>query len=257
MGEAIGLTALLGCALKFDGIFSLQTFGDGPVTLMVVDFATLGTLRGYARFDSEEVWAQEEVGSYDVPSLLGQGHLALTVDQGSHTERYQGIVGLEGSTLAECVNEYFRVSEQITTEVAAAAGRAGDDDTGGGWRAGAALVQHLPESGSEQERPAFGDDEEQENWNRALTLFQTLKPDELTDPALAPGRLIYRLFHEDGVRVFDARPMAAGCRCSRERVADVLAQLPADELEDAAAGGVVEVTCDFCNTKYQFDLDRI
>jgi molecular chaperone Hsp33 len=257
LGEAIGLTALLGCALKFDGIFSLQTSGNGPVTLMVVDYATPGTLRGYARFDSEKVWAREEAGSYDVPSLLGEGHLALTVDQGPHTERYQGVVALEGSTLAACVNEYFRVSEQIPTEVAAASGRAGDSDRGGGWRVGAALIQHLPEAGPEQERPVFGGDAEQENWNRALTLFQTVSADELTDPALAPGRLIYRLFHEDGVRVFAARPVTAGCRCSRERVAEVLARLPADELEDAATAGLVEITCDFCNTRYQFELGEI
>jgi len=258
LGEAIGLTALLGCALKFDGIFSFQTSGDGPVTLMVVDYATPGTLRGYARFDEEKVWGQEEAGNFDVPSLLGTGHLALTVDQGVNTERYQGIVALEGSTLADCVNEYFRTSEQIPTKVLAASGRAGEDGAGGGgWRAGATLIQHLPDSGGRQDRPVFEDEHERENWNRALTLFETVRKEELTDPALAPGKLVYRLFHEDGVRVFDARPMTAGCRCSRKRVADVLARLPRDELEDAAIAGVVEITCDFCNTQYRFDLDQI
>lgn len=257
LGEAIAITALLGCALKFDGIFSFQTSSKGPVSLMVVDFATPGSLRGYARFDPEAVWTEEEAGNYDVPSLLGDGHLALTIDQGANTERYQGIVALEGTTLAESVNGYFRISEQIPTEVVAMATRSGDGAGGGGWRAGAALIQHLPARSPQSGGPAFLDEQEEESWTRALTLFQTVSDDELTDPSLAPGQLIYRLFHEDGVRVFETRPMIAKCRCSQDRVGDVLSRLPVEELEDVATAGVIEITCDFCNTSYEVALDQI
>jgi molecular chaperone Hsp33 len=257
LGEALALTALLGCALKFDGIFSLQISGDGPVSVMAVDFATPGTLRGYARFDSEAVWAREEAGEYDIPALIGTGYLAMTVDQGGDTERYQGIVALEGAMLSDSVNAYFRTSEQIPTEVVAATERSGTGDAGGGWRAGAALIQHLPERTGEPGPLTFLDDAEEEGWTRAVALFQTVRPDELTDPSLSADRLIYRLFHEDGARVFDARPMVAGCRCSRERVDDVLRRLPREELEESAIGGVIEITCDFCNTRYEFKPEDI
>lgn len=257
LGEAVALTALLGCGLKFDGIFSLQTSSKGPVSLMVVDFSTPGTLRGYARFDAEQVWAQEEAGNYDIQSLLGDGYLALTIDQGADTERYQGIVALEGPALSDCINAYFKTSEQIPTAVVAAADRSGKSEGGGGWRAGAVLVQHLPKRSPEPGQPAFIDDQEEENWARAKILTQTVTGAELTDPSLAPGQLIYRLFHEDGVRVFDPRPMTAGCRCSRDRVAEVLGRLSADDLADSAVAGVIEITCDFCNSRYEFTPDQI
>jgi molecular chaperone Hsp33 len=257
LGEALALTALLGCALKFDGIFSLQLSGDGPVTVMAVDFETPGTLRGYARFDDEKVWAREEAGEFDMRSLLGEGFLAMTIDQGGDTERYQGIVALEGAKLSDSVNAYFRASEQIPTAVSAAAERSGTSDSGGGWRAGAALIQHLPDRAAAPGLLKFTDDQEEESWVRAETLFETVRADELTDPALAPGQLIYRLFHEDGARVFEARPMVAGCRCSRDRVCDVLRRLPRNELEQSTIAGVIEITCDFCNTGYEFTLDQI
>ncbi|HIF08998.1 MAG TPA: Hsp33 family molecular chaperone [Sneathiellales bacterium] len=257
LGEALALTALLGCALKFEGVFSLQMSGDGVVSLVVVDFATPGTLRGYARFDVEKVWAREAAGEYQLRALLGEGHLVMTVDQGPDTERYQRIVALEGENLADSINAYFKSSEQIPTVVTVAAERAGTEETGGGWRAGAALIQYLPDRTTTPGLLIFADEHEQENWTEAVTLFDTVRADELTKASLAPGQLIYRLYHEAGVRVFHARAMAAGCRCSRNRVRDVLKRLPREELEQSVVAGNVETTCDFCNTRYDFTLDQI
>lgn len=238
LAETAALGVLLASALKYDGVFTLQASGDGPVSILVADVTTDGALRAYAKFDAEAVPKQGALGD-----LIGKGHLAFTVDQGDFTDRYQGIVALTGDTLAECVQHYFRQSEQIDAGIALAVQR-----TGGSWRAGGLSIQRLPDV--ERQVPAS---DREDDWRRAMILMNSATDAELLDPALAPNALLYRLFHEDGVRVYDPVPIRAACRCARERVERVLAALPRDEVTDLKEDGAVRVTCEFCNTEYKFD----
>ncbi len=245
LGEALALTALLSASLKFDGIFTLQIQADGPVSLVVADYRTGGDLRAMAKFAPEAVAAADDA---ELSDLLGKGHLAFTVDQGDDTERYQGIVDLVGDSLAECAQSYFRRSEQITTAISLGAGR----DPSGHWRAGGMLMQQMPD-----ERPvADGDDADAEAkvefWREAVVLMASVGAGELIDPDLGPSELLFRLFHETGVWVHATRALSARCRCSRERVENVLRSFPAEEIVDMADDGVVTVTCEFCNDAYRF-----
>lgn len=252
LAELLVLTTLLGSALKFDGVFTLQTTGKGPVSILVADMTSDGDLRAYAQFDRDRLDAPGPALS-PVPALLGEGHLAFTVDQGPDTERYQGIVALEGSTLTDCIHHYFRQSEQIDAAIKVALTRAPDDD-GGHWRAGGIMIQRLPGEGP---APDLTRAELDESWREAVTLMGSARSEELTDPALAPDRLLYRLFHEPGVRAFPCQEVRAGCRCSRARVARTLAAFPRAEVMDLMDDGIVAVRCEFCGENYDFDRDQL
>ena len=252
LGEAISLAVALAGALKYDGVFTLQTKGDGPIKLMVADVTTAGALRGYAQFDAARLETETAVTGM-VPRLLGAGYLALTVDQGEHTERYQGIVELTGSTLAECVHHYFRQSEQVEAG-AQSRGRDRSPDESGAkrWRAGALMIQRLPREAYTLERET-----EDDAWRRAAIFMSSSTSAELIDPTLAPERLLFRLFHEDGVRAYPPHPLAAKCRCSRERVETVLRALTPDEIADMKVDGKITVTCEFCSAVYDFDDEAL
>jgi len=252
LGEAITLAVLLAGALKYDGIFTLQTKGDGPIRLMVADVSTDGAVRGYAQYDAAKLDAAVAGGptSRTVPRLLGKGYIAFTVDQGEDTDRYQGIVELSGANLADCAQHYFRQSEQIQAGIKLAVGRSG---TEGSWRAGGLMLQRVPPEGGYH---VIADDVE-DGWRRAMVLMSSATAGELTDPLLSPHRLLFRLFHEDGVRVFDTHPLEARCRCSRERIETILRAFPADELDDMQKERVTTVTCEFCSTRYVFDAEEI
>ncbi|MGH6967876.1 MAG: Hsp33 family molecular chaperone [Stellaceae bacterium] len=253
LGEAIALAIALAGALKYDGVFTLQTKGDGPIRLLVADVTTAGAVRGYAQFDAAKL-AQLglDVGS-SVPRLLGAGYLALTVDQGEHTERYQGIVALEGATLAECAHHYFRQSEQVEAGIKVAVAQRPGLDGRAGWRAGVLMIERLPkDDGGGGAREA-----EDEDWRRAMVLMATSTSDELLNPDLAPETLLFRLFHEDGVRAYRPHALAAKCRCSRERVERMLTALPPRDLVELAIDGKLVVTCEFCNATYSFDEDAV
>ena len=241
LGEMLTLAVLLSGFLKYEGVFTLQTKGDGPVRLMVADVTSDGAVRGYAQFDAARLDAIAGRPTPSLPRLLGSGYLALTVDQGAHSERYQGIVELTGATLVDCVHHYFRQSEQLQTairlSVVAEVGR---------WRAGALMLQRLPSPAG-----AVGEDDE-DAWRRALILMAGASAGELCNPDLAPNDLLYRLYHEDGVRVFKPASPRAGCRCSRLRVERVLRSLSPAELRDLEIDGRIEVTCEFCNRRYDF-----
>jgi molecular chaperone Hsp33 len=256
LGEAITLAVVLAGALKYDGIFTLQTKGDGPIRLMVADVSTAGAVRGYAQYDAAKLEAAlsgVRAGTPSVPGLVGSGYIAFTVDQGEDTDRYQGIVELAGSTLAECAQHYFRQSEQIQAGIKLSVGRAG---RGGTWRGGGLMLQRVPPEGG------FGviADDVEDGWRRAMVLMSSATAEELVDPDLPPHGLLFRLFHEQGVRVYQTHPLEARCRCSRERIEGILRLFPTAELEDMRKEGVTTVTCQFCNQSYVFDeadLDRI
>ena len=255
LGEAIALAVALASALKYDGVFTLQTKGDGAIRLLVADVTSAGAVRGYAQYDAAklaEAMAGSSAGPGSVPRLMGAGYLAFTVDQGEDTERYQGIVALEGATLADCIHHYFRQSEQIATGIKVAVAQ-GED---GAWRGGCLMVQRLP--AEERAEMVATREEIEDGWRRALILMGSSTSAELTDAALSPEALLYRLFHEDGVRVFRVHGVRAECRCSRERIERVLRSLPSDDRQGLGeADGSVTVTCQFCNEAYRFEADAV
>ncbi|HVM83012.1 MAG TPA: Hsp33 family molecular chaperone HslO [Candidatus Binatia bacterium] len=248
LAEMLTVSAALASALKYDGVFTLQTKSDGAVRLMVVDVTSAGAMRGYAQFDAAAVAALPAEAS--VPRLLGAGYLAFTVDQGEDTDRYQGIVELTGASLVECVQHYFQQSEQLQASFKLAASR-----QGGTWHSGVIMLQRLPQEGPVGESSAT--EIADEAWRRAVTLLASCTSKELLDTGLPLDDLLYRLFHEDGVRVYKGQAPRAQCRCSRHRVESVLRSLPQDELKDLEVEGGLEVTCEFCNTHYRFTLAEL
>jgi len=241
LGEMLALTAMLAGLIKHEGVFSLQTKGDGAVGTMIADMTSAGDLRGYAAFDAARVAAcAESAGAAD---LLGTGYLAFTADPGPPADRYQGIVELTGETLAECLQHYFRQSEQVQSGLLVAT-----DRVDGAWRSAGLILQRLPEEGPAH-RPAVDEDA----WRRAMILQASCTRGEMLGPGVPANDLLYRLFHEEGVRVFQRRAVRAGCRCSRARLEDTLRALPRREVEDLRIDGEVVVTCEFCNRRYRFD----
>jgi molecular chaperone Hsp33 len=270
LGEAVVLAALVGSSLKFDGRFILQTQTDGPVNLIVVDLDTPDGLRGYARFDADAVADAIREGRTKPGEMLGKGHLAMTIDQGSHMERYQGIVALEGGSLEDVAHTYFQQSEQIPTMVRMAVAefsRRGDPRPA--WRAGGVLVQYMPSEGGHTMPDLPGDGDftnpetadpsfvEADHWTEARAMLSTLADDELSDPDVSPERLLFRLYHETGVRVFAPAPLEERCTCSAERIEQMLTDSFTDEeRQDMAVDGEIEVVCEFCSTAYRFNPNQ-
>jgi len=246
LGQTMALAATLSGAIKYDGVFTLQVQGDGPVSPLMVDLTSGGDIRGYVRFDTDKLAKARVRGGAIVPKLLGAGHMAFTVDQGPDTERYQGIVGLEGENLADCAQNYFQQSEQLETAIVVAA----DTTSLPGSRSAALMIQRLPSS----QAGTYIRDEEDDAWRRAVVLMSSVTQRELLDPDLSDNALLYRLYHEDGVRVFDSKPILHQCRCSETRVKRTLASFPKEEISELADDGIVSVTCEFCKMVYRFPV---
>lgn len=271
LAETLLLVSMLGTALKLEGRFTVQTSSDGPVDLLVADMTKDGGLRGYAHFDAKAV-ASIESDTPTLAELTGKGSMALTVDQGPGRNSYQGVVPLEGNTIAACGEDYFRRSEQLPTLIKLVVAETLERDAGGaadaGWRAGGIMIQSMPEEGGlvrdldpgdapDGVRPD-ADDAEDENWNRATVLMQTVEDHELVDPALPAEQLLYRLYHEDGVRAFASHPLSFSCRCSRDYIKGVLEGFGSDEIADMHTDeGRIEVRCEFCSSTYDFDPGEI
>jgi molecular chaperone Hsp33 len=259
VGEALTLAALLGASLKFEGSLTVQTRGDGPVKMIVADFMSPGTIRACATFDADAVRALGAMPNF--AALVGRGSIAITIDPEGDMERYQGIVPLEGEGLADGAMTYFEQSEQIPTAIRLSVATLATRGAGGReqhWRAGGMLIQNLASLGGIQPVRRGGEADHSDDWPRALALFSTIEAHELVDPQVEAERLLYRLFHEDGVRVFDVVPLAFACRCSAERVVAVLKQYPAAELQGLAEGdGLIRAKCEFCSTVYAFAPDSV
>jgi molecular chaperone Hsp33 len=261
LGEAIVLTTLLGSSLKFEGRFILQTQTDGPVSFLIVDFRAPAGLRAYARFDKARLGDASDSGA-----LLGRGHLAMTIDQGPDMNRYQGLVALEGGNLEDAAHEYFLRSEQIPTRVRLAVGeewRREGDGPKRGWRGGGMLLQFLPKAlerarqadlhpGDAPDGGAVHTVSEDDAWVEGQSLIGTVEDLELIDPDLSGERLLYRLFHERGVRVFSPQALHARCSCSRDAVAAMLKNFTPEDRSGMVQDGKVAVTCEFCNSVYEF-----
>jgi len=271
LAEAIALTALLGTSLKFEGRFTLQSQTDGAVSMLVVDFSSPDAIRAYARFDEDAVEALEKSSQARPEQLLGKGHLAMTIDQGANMQRYQGLVELDGITFEEVARQYFARSEQIPTEIRLAAGelfiRQEGEPAKRTWTAGGILVQFLPDAPERMRQPDLhpGDSpesaepveiEEDDAWLEAKSIVGTVRDDELTDPEIPVERLLFRLFHERGARLYEPQKVADICRCSRDKVAGVLAGFSAEERQEMTVDNEIVVTCEFCSTKYVFEVDE-
>ena len=275
VAEALVLTALLGTALKFEGRFILQTQTDGPVPMIVADFESPDRLRAYASFDADAVDAAIAAGKDKPADLLGHGHLAMTIDQGPRMNRYQGVVVLDGASLEDVAHDYFAQSEQIPTRVRLAVGEVFTRGESGAaeqsWRAGGVLVQFLPDDPNRitvKDLPA-GDDpsavdgqsdmpvDEDDAWTEARSLVETVQDHELFDPEVTAERLLYRLFHERGVRAFQSGQLLDQCRCSREKIEGILGQFSDEERADMIEDGQIVVTCEFCSTAYLFDPEEV
>jgi len=269
VGEAAVLASLLATSLKDTRRFILQTQTDGPVSMIVVDVRTPGQIRATASFDKAAVAEATSGGRVDAAALLGRGSLAMTVEQGQTQQRYQGYVPLQDETLEAAAHTYFRQSEQIPTRIRLAVAEMFDRDAEGAarqtWRAGGIIGQFLPVSEDRVRRrdlPAGDVPEGREvaaevadddSWAEAQALIDTVEDHELTDPSIAAERLLFRLFHERGVRVFEPVSLEDNCSCSRERIEKVLREMDAEGIEAAGAGGSIEVRCEFCGTEYRFD----
>jgi molecular chaperone Hsp33 len=251
-GEALALAAGLSSALKYRGSFSLQAKGDGPVSMLLADCTQAGALRGYARADAEAL-ANLLAASHGEPTagdLLGGGYLAFTVDQGDDTDRYQGIVSLEGATLADMALHYFATSEQVQYAVQLAAGLTQD-----GWRAAALILERVAgEGGVDPEADLAAGDEA---WRTATILAATLTDEELLDDRLSPDALIWRLFGTEGVVLDQPRALAYGCRCSRAKLFGILQSFGSDDLDDMVVDGSIVMTCEFCRYDFAFARDEV
>jgi molecular chaperone Hsp33 len=266
VAEASALGLLLSSTLKFSGRVTLQTQTDGPVDMLAVDIAAPDRVRAYARFDEKRVAALP--GAYDAGALTGNGHLAMTIERADDPNRYQGIVALTGGSLEEAAHQYFARSEQIPTRVRLAVAEEIRPGRASGWRAGGLLAQFLPREpvrarvadldpgdapqGTPRHEVA-GDDA----WLEAQALVETVEDHELVDPDLSSERLLYRLFNERGVKVFRSQPVVVRCRCSRERIAELLNTFDPAQRTGMVENGRVSVKCEFCGRSYGFDPKEI
>ncbi len=259
VAENLTLCALLSSMLKYDGIFTLQAQGDGPIKMIVADITTDGQIRGCAHFDEERLehsWKQlsalerTETSQNHFAQLLGKGYIAFTVDQGGEAERYQGIVELKGHSMVDCVQHYFTQSEQIGTGIKMAVGKRGER-----WRAGGIMLQHMPEEGINSEAGAGNINED--DWRRAMILLDTCSEDEFLDPDLHSNILLHRLFHEEGVRVFEPHDVEKSCRCNQDKVENVLAMMPKEDRDYMAVDGKITMHCEFCSRDFVFQAAEI
>ena len=239
-GEALALTAGVAAGLKFQGSFSLHAKGNGPLAVLFADCTNHGALRFYARLAGAKDTISAQASAH---MLLGDGVLAFTVDQGPATAPYQGIVAIEGTSLADIATHYFAVSEQLPAFVRLAAG-----ETPSGWRAGGLMLERIATTGNACEEDA---------WEEVTALAGTVTNEELLDDLITSEGLLHRLFHGTNMRVESPRPLSFGCRCSRARLSSVLERFPPNELDEMAINGEIVMTCEFCNCDFRFSRDEL
>lgn len=245
--EVVALTAALANFFKYDGVFTLQISGDGPVRLMVVDVTHTGDIRACARFDEEAV-TKLAISTASIHPIFGTGYLAFTIVQENTDDRYQGIVDLDGSTIAECLHHFFRQSDQLETGIVVYS-RAENADTQD-HLAAALILQRMPTaSGLSFEQIEI----ENDAWLRSLSILGTTTSKELLSSELSAQDFLFRLFWEDGIRIFEHRPMNAKCRCSKERVETMLKTFSATAIKDMIENEKISVVCEFCNQEYIFE----
>ena len=249
LAEALALSALLGSALKMEGRLSIQIKGDGPLNLLVTDYFAGGGLRGYARV--READFTDAGRPADFGKLAGEGALAITIEPKRGAQPYQGLVPLSPRGLAASAENYFAQSEQLATVLRVAAAPVYRSGSGHGWRAGAMMVQAVPGPSAEDIRTTDG-------WQKNLLFMQTLSDIELLDTAIAAETVLWRLFHEEEVRLRSSLTLRFQCSCEPERISSVLRSYPAGELRDLPdPDGVIRTRCEFCGSVYEFPLSSL
>lgn len=238
LAETLVMAAILSSNLKSDGVFTVQVQSKGALSLLVVDATADGSLRGYAQFDEAADLTAP------LPELCAEGYLAITLDSGADTQRYQGIVPLEGDSIAESIQHYFTQSQQLMVRCKLAVSQ-----DQGAWIAAGMFIEHLPESAAASD--------ESDAWREARILLETVKDAELLDTNLAQEDLLYRLFHEDGVWVYDPKPIGAKCRCSRDKILNALSGQAPESLAEMAEDGEIPVDCQFCGARETFTLAQL
>lgn len=229
LGELLVATSLLTATLKFDGDITVQLQGDGPMSLAVINGNNNQQMRGVARFKGEIP------ADADLKTLVGNGYLVITITP-AEGERYQGVVGLEGDTLAACLEDYFLRSEQLPTRLFIRTG-----DVEGKPAAGGMLLQVLP-----------AQDAQADDFNHLAALTETIKAEELL--TLPANDVLWRLYHEEEVTLYDPQTVEFKCTCSRERCADALRTLPDEEVNSIIADeGEIDMNCDYCGNHYVFN----
>lgn len=252
LSEVVTLCLLLAGMLKYEGIFTLQIKGSGPIRLLVADVTSRGEMRAYAGFDESAVKKaakRKKDTAHNYYHLLGKkGYIAFTVDQGEDTDRYQGIVELKGSSIVDAVQHYLTQSEQVKTSFKLAV-----HPQDAQWRTGAIMIQQLPD-----ENAGKGGEANLEDWTRAVMLLSTVTDGEMLSPVLASADVLYRLFHEDGVRVYSPTHVRFKCRCSRERVVNILRTIPRREIEEVCdKEGHCSIKCEFCSEEFIFQREQL
>lgn len=247
LGEAMCLGAVIASALKFNGRLLVQCHGTntGAVSMMIADCGTNGDMRAYARFD--EAALEAILAEHPHPTahqLLGGGTFAMTIDQGPDMERYQGLAAIEGDDLSSCAEHYFAQSEQIPTRIKLSVGQIVTPHKGATWRGAALMIQQVAGDA------ARGDTGQA--WDTARALFGTVGDAELLDPDVDAQTLLYRLFHEEGVRVTEPKTVRAHCSCSRERLMTTLTSFGEAERATMFEDGIISANCDFCGSVYAF-----
>jgi molecular chaperone Hsp33 len=246
LAEALGLAALLGSSLRFEGRLSVQLKGDGPLNLLATDYFAGGGLRGYARLD-EKRFADEGRPEH-FAGLVGEGVLAITIEAKKGAQPYQGLVPLSPEGLSASAETYFAQSEQLPTMLRLAAGPVYKSGEGHGWRAGAFMVQAVPGKQADSE-------ERSDDWRRIELFMKTLQDYELLDTDVTAESVLWRLFHDDEVRVRKSLPLRFECSCRAENIRSVLTSYPIEELKDLPdPDGVIRTRCEFCGNTYEFPL---
>lgn len=254
MSETTALGIMLASLMKYDGYFTLQMQGDGPISVLVTDVTSKGVVRTAAKFDEQKMVAAQELRKTEgeleaTPHWLGRGSLIFTIDQGKNTDLYQGIVDLKGKNLAECAMRYFKQSEQIDTYLRLFV-RPNDKE----WQAAGILIQKMPANGGkESESP----ENAEELWNEAKILTDSLKDEEIFDRNLPLEDILYRLYHEHKVAVVKESEYHFGCRCSREKLFATLSNMKPEDIESLAENGKIVATCNFCGQTYSFDKGEL
>lgn len=255
--ESTALGALLASALKYDGLFTLQTKSNGPISMVVVDVTSDGAIRACANFDEERIKKAQELRKTEgeieaAPHWLGEGYLAFTVDQGKDTDLYQGVVDLQGKNLTECALRYFKQSEQIETALQLFLHVPTDEHDR--WKAAGILLQKLPETGGKINT----DIDMSEAWNEAVTFMQSLTADEVFDDNLSSAELLHRLYHSSKLSITKNKDYRFGCRCSREKLLNTLSSFSEEEINNLAdKQNQIAATCNFCSEKYVFDKGEL
>jgi molecular chaperone Hsp33 len=243
LGEALALAGLIGALFKAEGKLSLQIQGDGVVQMLVAEVTSAGGVRGYARVDMDRAQHLTIAHAVSPAALIGDGVFAITFDQGPDMEPVQGIVPLEGATLSACAESYFAVSEQAPTRIRAAVAEALAPGQPPRWLAGGALIQRVAADDARGETD--------DAWETAEALFATVADHELADPDLPADRLLYRLFHEGGVRLAEPKPLEDACPCDRNRLTAILRRFDREELATLVEpDGLLHIRCQFCARDY-------